>query len=300
MEFTRAERIFLKKNPDFSEDWVQRRIADDPAILGLGDLELLDRERRQPRAGCLDLLLRDPDSLRRYEVEVQLGATDESHIIRTIEYWDIERKRYPNVEHCAVIVAEDITSRFLNVISLFNGHIPLIAIKMEAINVREYLILNFTTVLDELELGGIGEIEEQNATPTDRTYWEAKASPQMLALTDKLLEIVRKIEPTAELRYNKHYIGLTVRRRAFNFIEIKPKQQFVKVEFALPKTTEVDSIIEEAGLDALPYDRTWQHYRIRVRHSEFEDSASTIERLMTLAHKRRTGDETDTSTIDDG
>jgi len=45
------------------------------------------------------------ESTRRYEVEIQLGATDESHIIRTIEYWDIERKRYPQYEHTAVIVA---------------------------------------------------------------------------------------------------------------------------------------------------------------------------------------------------
>ena len=30
---------------------------------------------------------------------------DESHIIRTIEYWDIERRRYPQYEHVAVIVA---------------------------------------------------------------------------------------------------------------------------------------------------------------------------------------------------
>lgn len=58
------------------------------------------------------------DTNGRYEVEVQLGSTDESHIIRTIEYWDIERKRYPQYDHTAVIVAEDITSRCLNVISL--------------------------------------------------------------------------------------------------------------------------------------------------------------------------------------
>jgi len=31
----------------------------------------------------------------RYHVELQLGATDESHIIRTIEYWDTERRRWP-------------------------------------------------------------------------------------------------------------------------------------------------------------------------------------------------------------
>ena len=126
--YTKPERLTLKAHPEYNEKWVQDRIAQDPKILGLGDLVLRDRERIQPRAGRLDLLLQDPDTKRRYEVELQLGATDESHIIRTIEYWDVERRRYPQYEHCAVIVAEDITSRFLNVVSLFNGTIPLVAI----------------------------------------------------------------------------------------------------------------------------------------------------------------------------
>jgi hypothetical protein len=51
-------------------------------------------ERKQPRAGRLDLLFQDENN-RRYCVELQLGKTDESHIIRTIEYWDLEKKRYP-------------------------------------------------------------------------------------------------------------------------------------------------------------------------------------------------------------
>ena len=63
------------------------------------------------------MLFEDVDGNTRYEVELQLGSTDETHIIRTIEYWDLERKRYPNYEHVAVIVAEDITTRFFNVIS---------------------------------------------------------------------------------------------------------------------------------------------------------------------------------------
>ncbi len=42
-----------------------------------------------------------------YEVEIQLDQTDPSHIIRTIEYWDIEKRRNPNYEHQAVIVAEE-------------------------------------------------------------------------------------------------------------------------------------------------------------------------------------------------
>ncbi len=81
------------------EKWLQDQIAADPSILGLGDLDLKDRERSQPRAGRLDLLLQDPETNRRYEVEIQLGKTDESHIIRTIEYWDIEKQRYPHLDH---------------------------------------------------------------------------------------------------------------------------------------------------------------------------------------------------------
>ena len=70
-----------------------------------------------------------PDTLKRYEVVNRLLSprTRAPYIIRTIEYSDIERKRYPQAEHAAVIVAEDITGRFLNVIQLFNGAIPLIA-----------------------------------------------------------------------------------------------------------------------------------------------------------------------------
>ena len=40
----------------------------------------------------MDLLLKNPDDDSMYEVELQLGATDESHIIRTIEYWDKAKK----------------------------------------------------------------------------------------------------------------------------------------------------------------------------------------------------------------
>ncbi len=112
--------VSLNRTEGLSERWVQDQIAEDPTILGLGDVVVKDKERMQPNAGRLDLLLQDPETLKRYEVEIQLGATDESHIIRTIQYWDIERKRYPQYEHAAVIVAEEITSRFLNVIQLFN------------------------------------------------------------------------------------------------------------------------------------------------------------------------------------
>jgi hypothetical protein len=155
-------------------------------------------------AGRLDLLLHDPnpDTPRRYEVEIQLGKTDESHIIRTIEYWDLERKRYPQYERTAVIVAEDITSRFLNVISLFNGFIPLVALRLQAIRVDDRIGLVFTTVLNQIQLGLVDEDEEVQQV-ADRAYWERRASKETLRAVDDLVDILRSFAPGHELKYNR-------------------------------------------------------------------------------------------------
>ena len=180
LKYARPERIWLKGHPELDERWLQDRIGEDPSLLGLGDLVLKDKERPQPRAGRLDLLLQDAETNKRYEVEGQLGKTDEGHIIRTIEYWDIERKRYPPYEHTAVIVAADSTGRFLHVISLFNGSIPFVAIQLGAFRLGDSVCLVFSKVLDEMRLGLVDEDEEVQAV-TDRGYWEARASRQTLA-----------------------------------------------------------------------------------------------------------------------
>ena len=207
MEFTTFEKISIKNHPELNERWLQDRIAEDPSILGLGDLILKDKERTQPRAGRLDLLLQDEEVLRRYEVEVQLGSTDESHIIRTIEYWDLERKRYPQYEHTAVIVAEDITSRFLNVVSLLNGTIPLIAIQLNALKVGNQIGLVFTTIVDQLSLGLVDEDEEVQE-PANRIYWEQRGSKATIDMADQMLQLAKECDGTLELKYNKFYIGL--------------------------------------------------------------------------------------------
>jgi hypothetical protein len=183
MALIRLEPVRLN-SVKVTEKMLQERIAEDPSILGLGDLELRDKERIHAHAGRLDLLLQDPETLKRYEVELQLGPTDESHIIRTVEYWDIEKKRYPQYEHTAVIVAEDITARFLNVIQLFNGNIPLVALKLTAYKLGEDIALTFVKVLDEVTLGLVGE-DEPTAEPADRELWERKASKKTLADTGR-------------------------------------------------------------------------------------------------------------------
>ncbi len=59
LTFVKPERVLLSNHPEYREKWVQERIAEDPSILGLGDLVLKDKERSQPRGGRLDLLFQD-------------------------------------------------------------------------------------------------------------------------------------------------------------------------------------------------------------------------------------------------
>lgn len=261
LRYAKFERLMLKSHSQLNENWVQEHIAEDPSILGLGDLILKDKERAQPHAGRLDLLLQDSDGAQRFEVEIQLGRTDESHIIRTIEYWDIERRRYPQYDHTAVIVAEDITSRFLNVIGLFNGFIPLVAIQMSALKHGESVSLVFTKVLDQMTLGLVEDEEE--AEVTDRSYWEKRGTPETVALADQMLELIHTFAPDVELKYNKFYIGLAVGGRTKNFTIFRPLKSSLRSEFRMSKSDEIQQRIEEAGLDLIDYSK-WGRYRVRL------------------------------------
>jgi len=255
---------------------------EDPSILGLGDLVLKDMERIQPKAGRLDLLLQDAEINRRYEVEVQLGSTDESHIIRTIEYWDIERKRYPQYDHCAVIIAEDITSRFLNVISLFNGSIPLIAIQMKALKIRDQLALFFTTVVDEMTRGLEEEAEE---SATDRNYWETiRGSKETVGLADHLITLIHSFAPGLELKYNKFYIGLAKDGQPNNFVICRPKKQHLVLEVRLKPSEEIEKILNDSGLDVMEYDKRWGRYRIRISKSKITKHKEVLGDLMKKAY----------------
>ena len=190
--------------------------------LGLGEeLIVKDVERHQPGAGRLDVLLNDPLTNTRYEVEIQLGRTDESHIIRTLEYWDREKRRFPQYEHVAVIVAEEITGRFLNVINLFNKAIPLIAIQMSAIEVDGGMTLHATKVLDR-DLPALEE-EDEPGQETDRSYWVQKSSAEMLGVVDKLLRFINEYGP--EILEVQQVLHRTPTRRSAGQFHYVPSTQ---------------------------------------------------------------------------
>lgn len=282
----RPEVVPLGATPGLGEKWLEDQIAQTPAILGLGDdLELKDRQRIQPGAGRLDLLLEEPETHRRYEVEIQLGKTDESHIIRTIEYWDIERQRYPMLDHCAVIIAEEITSRFLNVIRLFNRCIPLIAIKLQAIQVGGEIGLMFTTVLDEVPRGLPDD--DGPPEPVNRAYWQNKGSSDTVHLADRVLELILSFAPGFELNYNKHYIGLALNGKSINFVVFRPQRSALRLEISLPKEEATTKKLEGAGLELLEYDAQFGYYKIRLSAEDVDKHRELLVGLMKEAYAAR-------------
>jgi hypothetical protein len=205
MDIPIASTLSLRE-AGLDEYWLQDQIYENPTCLGLGDLESVSKERSQSSGGRLDILLKNPEDDSMYELEVMLGETDESHIIRTIEYWDNEKRRWPQRQHYAVLVAESVTRRFFNVIQLLSHSIPIIAVQANLIESGGQKSLHFSKVLDTYEEPddgtGDGEIY-------DEMYWNKKA-PWTIEAARALLDCVGDMFDSPTIRFLKNYVALNV------------------------------------------------------------------------------------------
>lgn len=241
------------------EFWLQDQICKNPSILGLGDLDVLDRERRHPQGGRLDILLKSPDDDAMYEVEVMLGETDETHIIRTIEYWNRERRRFPQRQHSAVLVAEHINRRFFEVIHLFSHSIPLIAIQASIVEIagaKSLLLSKILDAYDEPDDSANGTVFQE----CNEGYWRQEA-PGTLDTSKALLEAIKPTFPTADLRYVNSYIAILVDGDMYMKLETAGgnKSKLV-IWFSQKVPPEVNALLDTAKL---PYNTS----KIDAKHN---------------------------------
>lgn len=271
-----AQAISIR-DAGFDEYWLQDQIFENPAALGLGDLEPITRERQQSSGGRLDILLKDPEDDTMYEAEVMLGATNETHIIRTIEYWDNEKRKFPQRRHYAVLIAEHMNRRFFNVIQLFSHAIPIIAIQVSLIEVDGKRSLFFTTVLDTYE-----EIDD-GATLEDRKYnrdyWATRAN-WTLETADALFEIVASTFNSPTLNYLKYYIAITV--GGYNYMSLHKRslnksllnfrvEQAIQDEIAALLDAENISYVRKTKRIVVPVDKS-----MVVKHASLFKSIAAL------------------------
>lgn len=276
-QFISHEKILLRDS-GHDEKWLQGQIAANPKLLGLGDLTLFRKELKQSSGGRLDMVLSDPDTETMYEVEIMLGATDPHHIIRTIEYWDIESRRYPNREHRAVIVAEEITNRFFNVIWLLNRSLPIIAIQLDVLKISDSFLLHFTKILDIYENPEQGE--EQPDVISDRGYWEERSSPAAMTVFDRFISLVRENGINLRLNYRQDGIALAGK---WNFARLIPRSSgycLLKVGNRFPQDVllECRSSFEEAGIAVRPLAE--DRFSIQLDNQTIERGAAPLIELV--------------------
>ena len=119
----------------------------NPEILGLGDL-ILNGARTRSSPGRLELTLYKPDANRHYHIALQLGAADERHLVRAVEHWGAERQYAPGSGHYTVVAAEEFPARLLHSARLLSLAIPLVVLRMAAVQTCDGLGLLFTRLLD--------------------------------------------------------------------------------------------------------------------------------------------------------
>lgn len=264
----------------FDEPWLQDQIYQNPSILGLGDLEVVSKEKKQPIGGRMDFLLQDPEDDSMYEVEVMLGETDESHIIRTIEYWDNEKRRWPKRQHYAVLVAETITRRFFNVVSLLSLNIPLIAIQVSMIEVNGQKSLHFTKVLDiyeEPEIEGPEEIH-------DEKFWHNK-SPWTIENAKALKEIVDKVCGNSALNFVKNYISIVINNKMHFWLHRRSGNNSL-LNFRVDKdfVEEIKSMLDEKGFIPTIKNET---FRLAVDRDKILNNKDLFQKIATKVKESR-------------
>jgi hypothetical protein len=230
----------------YNEAWLQEMIWQNPSCLGFGDLEALQKERTQPTGGRVDMLLKDPSNDTMYEVEIMLGATDETHIIRTIEYWDNEKRRWPTRHHIAVLVAEDINRRFFNVIHILSHSIPIVAVQVSLLHLDGKVGLHFAKILDtfqEVDDGSGSEVGQYNLS-----WWIANL-PDTVAYAAYFQNAAAKNGMNFDKDGVKNYVSLSNGNR--NFAWIRPrKNKTALIEFRINDLVweELEQKLQDIGI----------------------------------------------------
>ncbi len=242
MDISIASTISIRES-GFDEYWLQDQIYENPTCLKLGELESVAKEKQQSSGGRLDILLKNPEDDSMYEVEVMLGETDESHIVRTIEYWDNEKRKWPQRQHYAVLVAECITKRFFNVIHLFSHSIPIIAIQVNLIVSNNQKSLHFSKILDTYE-----EPEDPIEKVHDEVFWRKKSTWTVDA-ANELLATIGDIFESPSLSYVQSYIVIRVSgNNYFWFHKRSTPKSLLGMRISEEHIDEVSKLLDEQSI----------------------------------------------------
>ena len=255
------------------EYWLQDYIWNNPSCLGLGDIEPIAKEKRQTSGGRLDLLMKGSDE-ELYEIEVMLGKTDETHIIRTIEYWDIEKKKRPKRQHTAVLVAERINTRFYNVLNLLSHSVPIIGIQANLYKSNGSVSLVFTKIIDSFEEP---ELDEENGTTYGAEYIQ-KSSPATSDVINSITSIVKETETDIRVNYIKKGASIFINgARKIIIVRRAKKQSSIAYVVSDEDRSKIEEILDTASIS---YDYKYGKIRIWLDNQSLNNNIDSHREII--------------------
>jgi len=281
-----GKKIYIR-NAGKDEYWLQDVIFDNPKVLGLGNLIAVNKEKKQSNGGRLDILLKDPTDNSMYEVEVMLGETDPSHIIRSIEYWDNEKRKFPQRQHFCVLVAESFDRRYFNVIQLMSLNIPMIAIQADLLEVSNEKILNFTKIID---IYSEPEEDESETKTVNESTWN-NDSPWTNTNAKALFEILKGKHDRINFRYTQSYISIIIDGRNYYWLckRMKPTSAMFFSVKDEEKAESIKKILEEKKIE-YTYNR-YKEFMLSVDAESIKKNAELLNDIHSLRRKVVTDDE---------
>jgi hypothetical protein len=114
-------------------------------------------------------------------------------------------------------------------------------------------------------------------------YWTNKGSPATIAIADQLLALINDVTPGHALKFNKHYIGLVRNGVADNFVLSHARKDYLLAGFRIPRSEDVSALIENSGIDSLPYNIQAGRYRVRLTNGDVDTHKDLLKELIRRA-----------------
>ena len=191
-------------------------------------------------------------------------------------------------------MAEEITSRFFNVIRLLNQAIPMIALQLNVLKFGESIFLQFTKVLDVYE--SVEEVEGAGGEQADRRDWEKKANPASLEAVDRIIALVPSQKGSPRVTFNRWHIAVGTTGR--NFCWLHPRKSLhchVEIKLAAEQRDEALRKLEEAGIAGTPYKRDGIKFKITKKDLELSSGVlrTTLEQAERWSRSDGAGGQVD-------
>lgn len=276
-----GKKIFIR-SAGKDEYWLQDIIHENPKVLGLGNLVPVNKEKKQSSGGRLDILLKDPEQNSMYEVEVMLGETDPSHIIRSIEYWDNEKRKYPQRQHFCVLVAESFDRRYFNVIQLMSLNIPMIAVQADLLEVGGEKILSFTKIIDiYIE----PEEDEEDIKVVNEATWTNDA-PWVNTNAKELVEIYKEQDSKIIIGFTQSYVSINIDGKNAYWLHkrMKPTSALAFSVKDEEKTEAIKKLLEEAGF-SYTYNR-YKEFMINIDVKIIKSNTPLLKEIHQIRFKK--------------